>query len=95
MTPLIGLLALSLLIAWCVRRPSSELFEEADSYYAAAERWERKAAELRAEADKLGFRERMRMSVDITEASWRRLECVETARALTRKALRRMPWKCL
>lgn len=84
MTALAGFLALSALIAWLVRQPSAELFEEADTYYRAAERWER-AAEAGDEQPG---------GVTWSCASERNA-CLQTAAALTRKALRRMPLRLL
>lgn len=83
MIPLLGLLAMSALIAWLVRRPSSELFEEADSYYRAVERW------LRVASDPLESPERSTFALE------RHVLCLRDAAALTRKALRRMPGKLL
>jgi hypothetical protein len=83
MTALLGLLAMSALIAWLVRQPSSELFEEADRYYAAAERWQRVASDPRESTGRASY------------ALVSRAACLQTAADLTRKALRRMPWKCL
>lgn len=81
MTPFLGLLAMSALIAWLVRQPSDELFAEADSYYAAAERWDRVLGDPREPTQR------------VSEALAKRNACLETGAALTRKALRRMPWK--
>jgi hypothetical protein len=83
MTALLGFLAMFALIAWLVRQPSAELFEEADAYYRAAERWERVAKDGRE------------LPSRISEARVKGAACLRTAAALTRKALRRMPWKCL
>jgi hypothetical protein len=82
-TPLIGFAALSALIAWLVRRPSSELFAEADSYYAAAERWQRAGDAA------------MSGGLEELHADRKRDLCLRDGHALTRKALRRMPWKLL
>jgi hypothetical protein len=82
-TPLIGFAALSALIAWLVRRPSSELFEAANDYYGEAEHWQARAADKR---EPPGL---------VSAAIERRALCLSEAAALARKALRRMPWKLL
>jgi hypothetical protein len=82
MSPFLGFAAMSALIAWLVRRPSSELFEEADSYYAAAEHWQQRLRDPQ-------------YLMEVGDYVRRRNACLQAAAALTRKALRRMPWKLL
>jgi hypothetical protein len=82
-TTLAGILAMSALIAWLARQPSAELFEEADGWFTAAERWEAKFHDEHA----------MTWCGDFIRRS--HADSLETAHALTRKALRRMPWKLM
>jgi hypothetical protein len=78
MTALLLILTFAAVIAWLARAPSWELFEEADSYYAAAERWDRVIGDPRESLER------------VTYALERRNACLQTAAALTRKALRRL-----
>lgn len=82
MTALLGLLAMSALIAWLVRQPSDELFEEAHCWLDAADRWDASMRDPRSIGN----------HGDLVR---RRNACREHGIALTRKALRRMPGKLL
>jgi hypothetical protein len=79
-TALLGFLAMSALIAWLVRQPSAELLEEADRHYRAADRWASMSTETGA---------------DRFWCICRRDLHIRDGHALTRKALRRMPWRLI
>jgi hypothetical protein len=83
MTALYGIIAMSAFIAWCARQPSAELFEDAHCWLDAADRWEAKFQDEHA----------MTWCGDFIRRS--HADSLETAHALTRKALRRMPWKLI
>jgi hypothetical protein len=82
MTALYGIAAMSALIAWCVRQPSDELFEDAHCWLDAADRWQECMRDPRAIGN----------HVDLVR---RRNACRKHGIALARKALRRMPWKLI
>ena len=82
MTALIGLALFAALICWAARAPSEAIFEDAMTYYAAAERWQRRLVSPGDNAPAAYLAEM-------------RDACLARGAELTRKALRRMPWRLL
>lgn len=68
-------------IAWAARWPSDWLFEEALTYYAAAERWDAMRLQCTVSLSQHG------------DFARRRDECFAEGERLARKAIRRMPWR--